>query len=217
MKTLLTSAALAAMMTTSAMAFTTPNVGGSGVWNGNPGPLGESCKFLTNEAGAMNYDGAQTWTTTSPAIVTLQLLADASSNGTQYYKNVKVQPAVWDSANNEFVTGTNTHTGKNGSLHNGNTQDFSNVTNPTEAFDVEVNYNGTTGNTRIEEKSGGSWITPTAGNVNINNNAMQLESQSNSSKEFKFTIHGTATHIDNPPALTANEDYQVSHLITCIQ
>jgi hypothetical protein len=218
MKTLLTSAALAAMMTTSAMAnFTSPTVAGTAVWNGQSPTIGDTCSFKTNTAGKMNYDETTyTWSTEagdgSSAVVELRLVKQAGTNPV-YPKNIKVEPAIWNG--NEMEAG-----GSKIDIHNGNS-----LTNPlgvpTEIHKATVNYGAPSGGpSKVELDTGNgngfSVITGT-GATKVNTNSIEIDDQGNINGILRITVGGSAVHDVQPPVLTSAEDYQASHLITCTQ
>ena len=215
MKTLLTSAALAAMLATSASAFTSPTVAGTAVWNGQSPTIGDTCSFQTNTPGKMNYDkNTYTWSTEggdgTAAVVELLLVKQAGNNPI-YPKNIKVEPAVWDG--NSMRAGGSTI-----DIHNGNSTSNP-LSVPTEIHKATVDYGDPTGGpSKVELDTGNGFSVITGqGATKVNTNSIEIDDQGNINGVLKITVGGSAVHNAQPPVLTSAEDYQASHIITCTQ
>ena len=215
MKTLLTSAALAAMMTTSAMAANPSIVAGTAVWNGQSPTIGDTCSFKTNTAGKMNYnEDIFTWSTEAgdgfAAVVELLLVKQAGQNS-PYPKNIKVEPAIWNGSVMEAG-------GSIIDIHNGNS--VSNpLSVPTEIHKATVNYGAQTGGpSKVELDTGNGFSVITGqGATKVNTNSIEIDDQGNINGVLRITVGGSAVHSVQPPILTSAEDYQASHIITCLQ
>jgi hypothetical protein len=231
MKTLLTSAALAAMMTTSAMAYGgDTQLAGSVVWNGTSPTLDDTCTFSANTAGVMtpatDIDGRVTWATTTSAMVTVKLRKQGSAS---FHENIKVEPAIWDSSKSAFVASTD----GTAHVHNGNsmtavgtagvspqTAGVPAQTAPTETHLADVDYTASTGSKATLNGTllaqGGSASSQGA-TVNYNANVVNVDSIADINGNLVFEIAGTAVHQDAPSQLLSNETYQVSHIVTCLK
>jgi hypothetical protein len=231
MKTLLTSAALAAMMTTSAMAYGgDTQLAGSVVWNGTSPTLDDTCTFSANTAGVMTpataTDGRVTWTTTTSAMVTVKLRKQGSA---AFHENIKVEPAIWDSSKSAFVASTD----GTAHVHNGNSMTAVGTagvspqangvpaqTAPTETHLADVDYTASTGSKATLNGTllaqGGSASSQGA-TVNYNANVVNVDSIADINGNLVFEIAGTAVHQDAPSQLLSNETYQVSHIVTCLK
>jgi hypothetical protein len=218
MKTLLTSAALAAMMTTSAMAssWTGPTVAGTAVWNGQSPTIGDTCSFKTNTAGKMNYDETTyTWSTSAgagaeAAVVELRLVKQAGQ-APVYPKNIKVEPAVWDDSANGWING-----GSTVDIHTGDSVGAP-AAKPGEIHKATVDYTaGSQSKVELSTDNGATYGAALGSN-NINTNAINIDDQGNINGILRITVGGSAVHDVQPPVLTSAEDYQASHLITCTQ
>jgi hypothetical protein len=231
MKTLLTSAALAAMMTTSAMAYGgDTQLAGSVVWNGTSPTLDDTCTFSANTAGVMtpatDIDGRVTWATTTSAMVTVKLRKQGSAS---FHENIKVEPAIWDSSKSAFVASTD----GTAHVHNGNSMTAVGTagvspqangvpaqTAPTETHLADVDYTASTGSKATLNGTllaqGGSASSQGA-TVNYNANVVNVDSIADINGNLVFEIAGTAVHQDAPSQLLSNETYQVSHIVTCLK
>jgi hypothetical protein len=231
MKTLLTSAALAAMVASSATAYVgDTQLAGSVVWNGTSPTLDDTCTFSANTAGVMtpatDIDGRVTWATTTSAMVTVKLRKQGSAS---FHENIKVEPAIWDSSKSAFVASTD----GTAHVHNGNSMTAVGTagvspqangvpaqTAPTETHLADVDYTASTGSKATLNGTllaqGGSASSQGA-TVNYNANVVNVDSIADINGNLVFEIAGTAVHQDAPSQLLSNETYQVSHIVTCLK
>jgi hypothetical protein len=232
MKTLLTSAALAAMVASSATAYVgDTQLAGSVVWNGTSPTLDDTCTFSANTAGVMTpataTDGRVTWTTTTSAMVTVKLRKQGSA---AFHENIKVEPAIWDSSKSAFVASTD----GTAHVHNGNsmtavgtagvspqTAGVPAQTAPTETHDATVDYTASTGSKATLNgtllSNGNNTVGGNTVAYNLNTNVVNVDSIADINGNLVFEIAGTAVHQDAPSQLLSNETYQVSHIVTCLK
>jgi Asp-tRNA(Asn)/Glu-tRNA(Gln) amidotransferase C subunit len=193
MKTLLTSAALAAMMTTSAMA----NQTGTTDWGGNTNHLSAGCWFVTNANGIMEYTETTNgtavtgvWTTTDAADVTIVVRQDAadSANTTSGVSVVPVKADGTTPGETIFQVDSN-----------------GNLVSGTEiAADIKYNVSGNS--SLVVSK-------PTGWNESITENEVKVNNSGHTG-QIDLDIAGTAT-IADANLSDANAEYRVRHLITC--
>jgi Asp-tRNA(Asn)/Glu-tRNA(Gln) amidotransferase C subunit len=193
MKTLLTSAALAAMMTTSAMA----NQTGTTDWGGNTNHLSAGCWFVTNANGIMEYTETTNgtavtgvWTTTDAADVTIVVRQDAadSANTTSGVSVVPVKADGTTPGETIFQVDSN-----------------GNLVSGTEiAADIKYNVSGNS--SLVVSK-------PTGWNESITENEVKVNNSGHTG-QIDLDIAGTAT-IADANLSNANAEYRVRHLITC--
>ena len=193
MKTLLTSTALVAMMTTVAVADQT----GTTDWNGDTDHLNPGCYFASNTDGVMEYAESESngvitgvWTTTTAANVKIVVRQDAA-NSANNTTGISVVPAKEDGTPGEVVFSA--VDGDEIPADVQYTRDLGGLSAPTNW------YEGQSSNKRI------------AVNAVINGGVSGL---------VDIDVAGTATitaqsGTSNNDLPNANEDYVVRHLITC--
>ena len=211
MKTLLTSAALAAVLATGASANIVANPthtnSPANQWVGieTATVLPDMCNFVSNVSGHMDLDPATgTWTATTPSKITVEYRNVASitvepDNRKSYQKNFSYD------ANGALVENANTG---NGVIHG-----HAMGTRHGETFDADVDY---AGSTYKDTQDGGTlattWKTVNAGDAFTFNSAYGDDFAGIAELEIRGTATPTGIAI-----YTANEEYYVPHLVTCVQ
>jgi hypothetical protein len=192
MKTLLTSAALAAMVASSASATTIRT--GVATWGGSTNNLGPACDFIQNDAGVMEFDeSTMTWTTTTAAIVRIKTRLTNDANNDPVTNNIKVEAAKKDGVTlGEEV--------------------FNTASGSTEVHAADIKYNASGNASTVVGPAGYN-----AASVNVNDNNINIGSTGGNPGVYTINISGTAKITDSNAVLNSNADYRVNHLVTCIK
>ena len=215
MKTLLTSAALTAMLATGAAA-TTPTVIGSGTvhWKGSV-TLPDMCEFKQLENGKMNLV-AGVWTTDVPAKVTVAYRG-VSKITVEADDSKKWQTSHQYKADGSLEYGFNVNTG-NGVIHGHNIDP---ADTDGEVFDATVKYTGSTyyttqdGGKNSMHKDGQPSI-PTAVTGSPESFEVNIPRGTEFAGVASIEIHGTATPT-GVAIYSSDDDYYTPHKITCLQ
>ena len=211
MKTLLTSVALVATIATGVSANIVANPthtnSPNNQWVGieTSTVLPDMCNFVSNVSGHMDLDtDTGTWTATTPSKITVEYRNVAS---------ITVSPDNRKGYQKNFSYGTNGALVENTNTGNGVIHGHAAGTRHGETFDADVDY---AGSTYKDTQDGGTlatiWKTVNAGDSFTFNSAYGDDFAGIAELEIRGTAKPTGVAI-----YTADEEYYVPHLVTCVQ